>query len=91
MYEKIEWKSFGFKRTCNKNNQLWKKEMISLTNLEKKIHCEQKVCYIRKKEFSTDDDKNYQKVRGHCHYTGKYRGAINNICNLRYKTPKKFM
>ena len=67
-----------------------KKEMISLTNLEKKIHCEQKVCYIRKKEFSTDDDKNYQKVRGHCHYTGKYRGAINNICNLRYKTPKKF-
>ena len=62
--------------------------MISLTNLEKKIHCDQNVCYIRKKEFSTDD-KNYQKVRGHCHYTGKYRGAINNICNLRYKTPKK--
>ena len=64
MCEKIEWKSFGFKRTCNKNNQLWKKEMISVTDLEKKIHYEQKVCYICKKEVSTDDDKNYQKVRG---------------------------
>ena len=26
-----------------------------------------------------------QKVRDHCHYTGKYRGAAHNICNLRYK------
>ena len=31
--------------------------------------------------------KNY-KVRDHCHYTGKYRGAAHNICNLRYKVPK---
>ena len=32
-----------------------KKEMILLTKEEKKIHREQKVCYIRKKGFSTDD------------------------------------
>ena len=32
--------------------------------------------------------KNY-KVRHHCHYTGKYRGAAHNICNLRYKVPKE--
>ena len=25
----------------------------------------------------------------HSHYTGKYRGAAHNICNLRYKTPKE--
>ena len=25
----------------------------------------------------------------HGHYTGKYRGAAHNICNLRYKTPKR--
>ena len=31
----------------------------------------------------------YRKVKYHCHYTGKYRGAAHNICNLRYKTPKK--
>ena len=27
--------------------------------------------------------------RDHCHYTGKYRGATHDICNLRYKIPKK--
>ena len=32
--------------------------------------------------------KNY-KVRDHCHYTGKYRGAAHNICNLRHKMPKE--
>ena len=29
-----------------------------------------------------------QKVRDHCHYTGKYRGAAHSICILQYKTPK---
>ena len=33
-----------------------KKEMISLTNEEKKIHHELKVCYICKKEFSTNEN-----------------------------------
>ena len=28
------------------------------------------------------------KVRHHCHFTGKYRGAAHNMCNLRYKIPK---
>ena len=35
--------------------------------------------------------KKYHKVRDHCHFIGKYRGASHNICNLRYKTPKKFL
>ena len=30
-----------------------------------------------------------KKVRDHCHYTGKYRNAPHNICNLRYKIPKE--
>ena len=67
-----------------------KKEMIPLTKEEKKIHREQKVCYICKKGFSTDDnDKKYHKVRDHCDYTGKYRAAAHNTCNIRYKTPKE--
>ena len=47
----------------------------------------QKVCYICKKEFDKSDKKHH-KVRDHCHYTGKYRGAAHNTCNLRYKIPK---
>ena len=31
----------------------------------------------------------YHKVRDHCHYTGKFRGAVHNICNLQYKVTKK--
>ena len=33
----------------------------------------------------------HRKVKDHCHYTGKYRGAARNICNLRYKTPKEIV
>ena len=29
------------------------------------------------------------KVRDHCHYTKQFRAAAYNICNLRYKIPKK--
>ena len=65
--------------------------MIPLIKEEKKTHRKQKVCYICKIGFSTDDDDNkkYCKVRDHCHYTGKYREAAHDICNLRHKTPKK--
>ena len=34
-----------------------------------------------------DPEKNW-KVRDHCHYTGLYRGAAHNNCNLKYKIPK---
>ena len=69
-------------------------EMILLTDKEKKSYEKQKVCYICKKEFSTDEnDKNafelYHKVRDHCHYTGKFRGAAHSICSSRYKTTKE--
>ena len=74
-----------------------KKKMISLTTEEKIHYNKQKVCYICKKEFDNIDTtgssslehKKQQKVRDHCHYTGKYRGAAHNICNLRYKIPKE--
>ena len=37
-------------------------------------------------------DKNYQKVnwvkRDNCHYTGKYRGAVHNVFNLKFNLTK---
>ena len=68
--------------------------MTPLTDEENKSYKKQKVCYICKKKFSTDkNDKNvfklYHKVRDHCHYTRKFRGAAHSIWNLRYKTPKE--
>ena len=64
--------------------------MIPLTKKEEKKYNKQKVYYICKKRFSTDDsNKKYHKVKDECHYTGKYRGAAHDICNLRYKISKE--
>ena len=29
-------------------------------------------------------------MRDHCHLSGKFRGAANEVCNLKYKIPKFF-
>ena len=38
-------------------------------------------CWICKGELNND------KVRDHCHFTGRYRGAAHNSCNLKYREP----
>ena len=68
--------------------------MMPVTYKESKSYKKEKVCYVCKKGFSTDDDdddKKYHKVRNHCHYTEKYRGATikienakRNFCNCLY-------
>ena len=71
-----------------------KKEMILLTNEQNKSYEKQNVCYSCKKELNTNENckntfKQYQKVRHHCPYTGKFKETAHSICNLRYKTPKE--
>ena len=69
------------------------KEMIPLTDIENKLYEKQKECHICKKDFCTNENNEnefeYKKVRDHCHYTGKFRGAAHSICNLSYKVPKE--
>ena len=43
-----------------------------------------RVCWICQKEFGERE----KKVRDHCHFTGKYRGAAHVKCNLQFKKPK---
>ena len=72
-----------------------KKKIIPLTHEENNSCNEQKVCYICKEKFCMNkNDKNYineRKVKDHCHYTGKFRGAAHSKCNLNYKVPKEIM
>ena len=69
-----------------------KKKILPITKEELKSHQDAKVCYScgnrsLKKLYKCI---NYQKVRGNCHYTGKYKGAAHNICNVPNEIPVAF-
>ena len=54
--------------------------MKPLTNKEIKSNEKQKICYVCEETFCDDKSKKsenelYHKVRDHCYYTGKFRGA----------------
>ena len=93
---KTAWRTFVKKHATEIINYE-KKEMIPLSSEENKSYFQQEFCHICKKEFITNIDNSnemfikYCRVRDNCYYIGKYRGAAHNICNLRYKTPKKFL
>ena len=50
------------------------------------IYMKKKICDHKNKKSEYDL---CHKLRDHCHYTGKFRGAAHNICNLRHNVPKK--
>ena len=55
---------------------------LHLTRAEQKSFEEAKICHICSKKLEKD------KVRDHCHFTGQYRGAAHNKCNLECRKPK---
>ena len=59
-----------------------KKEMIPLTDEENRSNENQKRCYVCRKLFIEDNE---EKVRDHCRFTDKYRGAAHRDCNINYK------
>ncbi|CAH3198068.1 unnamed protein product, partial [Porites evermanni] len=55
---------------------------LILTRVEQKSFDKAETCHICSKLLLGD------KVRDHCHFTGKYRGAAHNKCNLMCKKPR---
>ena len=56
---------------------------ISLIKRKKYVICSKKDLILMK--MIKMPLKLYNKVRYHCHYTGKYRRAAHSICNVRHK------
>ena len=88
--------SYTGKDAMQKFVEMLEKDIIEIANIpakkmifgekeEARFNKETK-CWICKGEFKKDNDKN-KKVRDHCHFTGRYRGAAHNKCNLEYKKP----
>ena len=60
------------------------KKMLPLTKKKQTEFENAKICWICQKGFEKKD----KKVRDHDHFTGKFRGAAHNQCNLQFKKPK---
>ena len=61
---------------------------LNLTTEEEKEFLSATKCHICEEELFTDEKTGkILKVRDHCHFTGKYRGAAHNECNLKCRKP----
>ena len=56
-------------------------EKIIITDEEEKEFNKASDCWICGEYLGND------RVRDHCHYTGRYRGPAHNSCNLKYSKP----
>ena len=57
-------------------------EKMVITPEEQKQFIQASNCWICGKLLNLED-----RVRDHCHFTGRYRGAAHNRCNLKYSKP----
>ena len=70
-----------FRKIMNKH---FNKNLI-MTEEEENLFQESNNCWICKKLIDNDDEK----VRDHCHITGKFRGAAHWDCNINFQLTKK--
>ena len=73
----IKWLEEDVKAIAN----IEEKEMI-FTEEDRKQFNKASDCWICGEELGND------RVRDHCHFTGRYRGPAHNKCNLKYRKPK---
>ena len=53
-----------------------------MTEEEEHLFQQSDSCWICKKLIDDDDD---EKVRDHCHVTGKFRGTAHWDCNINFQ------
>ena len=73
----VKWLEEDVKKIAN----IKQKDMVITEEEEKQFNMASN-CWICGEELGND------RVRDHCHYTGRYRGAAHNKCNLNYSKPK---
>ena len=54
-----------------------------MANEDEEIYNNSQICWICKEKLNAD------KLRDHCHVTGKFRGAAHNKCNSKLRIPRK--
>ena len=78
----VRWVLNKHKWTGKITKKYFNKRLI-MTNEDEEIYNNSQICWICKEKLNTD------KVRDHCHVTGKFRGAAHKKCNLKLRIPRK--
>ena len=60
---------------------------LNLTPEERESFRKAEVCHICRSPLRIAGGEMIDKVRDHCHFTGKYRGVAHNSCNLQCRKP----
>lgn len=47
------------------------------------------IILLSNQKFLYDSDRNMQKIKEHCYFTGKFRDKAHSICNFRHSVPKE--
>ena len=60
---------------------------LVMTEEEEHLFQQSNICWICKKLIDNEDEK----VRDHCHITGKFRGSAYWDCNINFQLTKKYL
>ena len=84
--------AYGFMKAILKEHKYFRKiikkqfnKNLIMSKEEEHLFQQSNSCWICKKLIDNDEEK----VRDHCHITGKFRGAAHWNCNINFQLTKK--
>ena len=72
---------------CKKIMKEYFNKNLIMTEEEEHLFQKSNSCWICKKSINNDEEK----VKDHCHVTGKFRRAAHKRCKLHLQLTKKFL